>query len=139
MNLDALRASDLMSTKVATAEPHESLRLAVRRMAEHRIHCLLVSPTTPGHGIGILTGKDCIQVVADAGPNGLDELCVEDAMTRPAISVPADLCIADCLRLMRMAGVRTAPVLDGPKRVGILSFTDVLDRIARDPDPGGPD
>jgi len=39
--------------------------------------------------------------------------------------------IADCLRLMRMSGVRSAPVLDGTQLVGLLSFTDVLRAVAR--------
>ena len=61
--------------------------------------------------------------------SALDDLCVEDAMTRPAVTVPAELCISDCLRLMRLAGVRTAPVLDRGELVGVLTFTDVLNSL----------
>lgn len=130
MKLDLVCARDWMTRKVVMAEPHESLRAAVARMGEHRIHGLLVRPDSPSRGYSILTGKDCIRVLCDAGEPALDDLCVEDAMTRPAVTVPADLCIADCLRLMRMAGVRTAPVLDRGELVGILSFTDVLNHLS---------
>ena len=68
-------------------------------------------------------------MICDAGESALDDLCVEDAMTRPAVTVPAELCIHDCLRLMRLAGVRTAPVLDRGELVGILTFTDVLNSL----------
>ena len=98
-------------------------------MGEHRIHGLLIQPDSPTRGISILTGKDCIRVICDAGEAALDELCVEDAMTRPAITVPAELCITDCLRLMRLAGVRTAPVLSRGELVGVLTFTDVLNSL----------
>lgn len=130
MDLDRICARDWMTAKVVMAEPHETLRTAIARMSEHRIHGLLVRPDAPSRGLSILTGKDCIRVVCDAGEAALDDLCVEDAMTRPAVTVPAELCIGDCLRLMRMAGVRTAPVLDRGELVGILSFTDVLNRLA---------
>lgn len=129
MDFDTLCARDLMTRKVVLAEPHESLRCAVTRMSEHRIHGLLVKPESPSRGLSILTGKDCIRVICDAGIAALDDLCVEDAMTRPAVTVPADLCVSDCLRLMRMAGVRTAPVLEHGELVGVLTFTDVLNSL----------
>lgn len=129
MDFDLVCARDLMTKKIVMAEPHESLRAAVTRMSEHRIHGLLIRPASPSRGISILTGKDCIRVICDAGEAALDDLCVEDAMTRPAVSVPAELCITDCLRLMRLAGVRTAPVLDRGELVGILTFTDVLNSL----------
>jgi CBS domain-containing protein len=129
MDLEVVCARDWMTRKVVLAEPHESLRTAVVRMSENRIHGLLVRPSAPQHGLSILTGKDCIRVICDAGEAALDDLCVEDAMTRPAVTVPAELCIADCLRLMRMAGVRTAPVLEAGELVGVLSFTDVLNHL----------
>lgn len=131
MDFDTVCARDLMTRKVVLAEPHESLRCAVLRMSEHRIHGLIVKPESPSRGLSILTGKDCIRVICDAGVGALDDLCVEDAMTRPAVTVPAELCIHDCLRLMRMAGVRTAPVLEHGELVGVLTFTDVLKSLTR--------
>ena len=95
-------------------------------MDEHGIHGLLVDPPGPNRGHCILTGKDCIEVLCDAGEAALDALCVEDAMTRPALTIPASLCVSDCIQLMRHAGVRMAPVLEGNELVGILTFTDVL-------------
>jgi CBS domain-containing protein len=135
MNLEILCARDLMTKKIFQAERHETLRTAVSRMNEHGIHGLLIAPDTPRRGYAILTGKDCIQVLSDNGEEALEELCVEDAMTQPAVTVPDDLCIADCIRLMRLAGVRTVPVLDNRELVGILSFTDILRAIDGPLDP----
>ena len=126
MLLDDLTARDVMTTKVVHAEPHETIREAMIRMDEHGIHGLVVEPTSASRGHCILTAKDCIEVLCDAGETAIDSLCVEDSMTRPAVTVPATLCLSDCIQLMRNAGIRTAPVLEGSKLVGILSFTDVL-------------
>lgn len=130
MDLERVCARDWMTEKVVVAEPHEKLRAALVRMTENRIHGLLVRPESRSRGYSILTGKDIVRVLCDVGVPALDELCVEDAMTRPAVTIPAELCIADCLRLMRMAGVRTAPVVERGELVGVLSFTDVLARLA---------
>lgn len=126
MDFRTLCAGDLMTCKIVEIERHETLRVAVGRMIGHTIHCLLIRPDRPQSGVAILTGKDCIQVIADSGQDALEELCVEDAMTKPAVTVPVHLCIEDCIQLMRMAGIRTAPVLDGVELVGLLSFTDIL-------------
>jgi CBS domain-containing protein len=58
-------------------------------------------------------------------------------VTTPAVSVQKDFLISDCIRLMRMSGVRSVPVLDGVRAVGLLSFTDVV-RAAAFPDGAPP-
>ena len=131
MSLESLRARDLMTTKIVKASPEESLRTALVRMDEHSIHSLLVDPPAANHGHCILTGKDCIEVLCDSGEEAFDVLCVEDAMTRPAVTIPADLVVSDCIRLMRHAGVRTVPVVDCNDVIGILTYTDVLRACAR--------
>lgn len=126
MKLEEVCARDLMTPKIVMALREETLRTAVQRMAEHGIHSLLIEPIAPGHGLSILTGKDCIEVICNVGKDALDELCVEDAMTCPALTLPADLCVSECIQLMRHSGVRTGPVVDGKELVGVLTFTDVL-------------
>lgn len=58
---------------------------------------------------------------------------------RSCLSVQDATQITDCLRLMRMCGVRSVPVLRGTVPVGILSFTDVLCAVAGpvDEEPSG--
>lgn len=132
MNIETATASDLMSRKIVSIERFESLETGIRKMREHGVHCLLVLPDSPARGIGVLASKDCIHVVADSGPEALRALHVEDAMTLPAVTVPAGLCIQDCVQLMRLAGVRSAPVVENRELVGILSFTDVLNALVTD-------
>lgn len=132
MDLEALCARDLMTPKLVFVEPSTSVRSAIREMMDHDIHSVLIRPEHSRRASSILTGKDCIQVIGDAGTEALDELCVEDIMTRPAVTVPAGLCITDCIQMMRLSGVRVAPVVDSGELVGVLSFTDVLKAVIRD-------
>lgn len=125
MNLDQLTAADLMSSPALTIAATETLRSAANLMLERNIHCLLV-PRAPGQCVGVITSKDLVLVLCDGETELLDQLHVSDAMTTPAISVQRAFRIRDCMRLMRMSGVRSVPVLDGVQPVGVLSFTDVL-------------
>jgi CBS domain-containing protein len=126
MNVKHLLAEQLMSPQPVVVGPSESLRSAARLMLERGIHCLLV-PGGPGRLPGIITSKDIVLVLCDGEADLLDQLSVADAMTTPTISVQHDFAIGDCIRLMRMSGVRSVPVLKGLEPVGVLSFTDVLE------------
>lgn len=130
MNIRMQTAGAIMSKELITIHPAETLRSAARLLKKHRIHCLLVPPLEPQRCAGILTIKDIIQVLCQGEPQLLDTLLVQDAMTNPTVSVQRDFLIADCLQLMRVAGVRSVPVLEGTRLVGLLSFTDVVHAVA---------
>ena len=129
MSLKRLTASQLMTEMPIVIEPDESLRSAARLMTEKHLHCLLV-PAQPGRVVGVITSKDIIQVLCEGEVELLDQLRVKDVMTAPALCVQEELTIEDCLRLMRMSGVRSVPVVRGLTPVGILSFTDVLRAVS---------
>jgi predicted transcriptional regulator len=78
----------------------------------------------------VITTKDIVQVLCDGEQALLDQLLVQDSMTAPCVSVQKDFLIADCIQLMRISGVRSAPVLDGVKLIGMLSFTDIVKAVA---------
>lgn len=126
MNVKQRTVGELMSRDIITILPSETLRTAAALMRTHHIHCLLVRPDDPRRAVGIITGKDIVQVLCDAEPELLDQLLVADVMSTPAISVQQDFLVGDAIKLMRISGVRSVPVLEGVKLVGLLSFSDVL-------------
>ena len=130
MSIATLKVHDLMSRQIVTIDSKATLRAAARLMHTRRIHCLLVPGENPESPVGVITTKDIVQVLCEADVSVLDTLHVEDAVTRPALSVQHKLAVVDCIRLMRMTGVRSAPVLDGMSLVGLISFSDVLRTVA---------
>ena len=131
MNVKLRTAGELMTSQVLTIDSDETLRAAAVKLDAHHVHCLLVPHNERRRCVGIITTKDIVQVLCEGEASMLDHLLVADAMTAPAVSLQREFLIADCLRLMRMSGVRSAPVLDGTQLVGLLSFTDVLRAVAR--------
>ncbi len=131
MKFEELTAHDLMSTKLASCDSEASVLEALKRMDALRIHCLLIDAPEAGRSLGIISIKDIVQLLGDAGPELLDELVVSEVMTSPIVSLPDYLRIPDCVNLMRMTGVRSAPVMKDREVVGVLSYTDVVSWIAR--------
>ena len=130
MVLSELTAENLMQRTLVTARASEKLRDAVQRMHCEKIQCLLIPPESKGKAVGILTSKDVVKLLGHEPLSVLEELLVADVMTRPAICVQKDTCVADCVELMRMAGIRRVPVLHGSTLVGILSCSDVFRTVA---------
>ncbi len=130
MNLRSKTAADLMNAEVAIINASATLLAATKEMHARRLRCLIVSPSRPGEGLGIITTKDIISVLDDEEPTVLRDTLVSEAMTRPAVSAQATMCIPDCISLMRMTGVRRLPVLSGDELVGLLSYSDVFNHVA---------
>lgn len=131
-DLRHLRAGDIMTNKLQWARPQESLRVAGQRMADFGLRALLVAGPEPDDLPGILTSKDIVNLLCTQEAAVLDQVTVADVMTRPAICVPKQANMRDCLNLMRMSGVRRLPVLDGAKVVGILSSSDVFKHMLKE-------
>ena len=130
--LHELRARDIMATDVQWTTPGDNLLAAGRRMAEHGLRSLLVRGDDPTDLPGIVTSKDIVNLLGSHDGALLGELRVGDVMTRPAICVPSQTNLRDCINLMRMSRVRRLPVLDGTTVVGVLSSTDVFRRALAD-------
>ncbi|MDP6977424.1 MAG: CBS domain-containing protein [Myxococcota bacterium] len=131
MKFEELTARDLMSTKIETCDSESSVMEALKHMNASRIHCLLIDAPESGRSPGVISIKDIVQLLGDAGPDLLDELVVSEVMTSPVVSLPDYLLIPDCVNLMRMTGVRSAPVMKDREMVGVLSYSDVVSWIAR--------
>tara|TARA_R110002072_G_scaffold241027_12_gene399807 strand:- start:23707 stop:24111 length:405 start_codon:yes stop_codon:yes gene_type:complete len=129
--LKQLFAKDVMNQGMRWAESSENLRTAANRMASHQIRALLVRGENEQDLPGILASKDIVNMVGAHDLTVLEELHVEDACTRPAICVPETTHLLDCINLMRMSGVRRMPVLREGKVVGILSLSDVFERMLK--------
>jgi len=123
-----LRAKDLMQRDAKTVGKSTSLSAAAKMMQELRVSSLIVEPVDEGDAFGIITRKDIVEAfVADT--IDATSYLVEDAMSKPAITVNSGLSIYNCQQMMRMVGVRRMPVVDGPKLVGVLSNSDIFAKL----------
>lgn len=99
-----------------------TLTTAAALMRDHRCSALLAE--TRAGGIGVVTERDIVLALADAGA-AAD--WVTDVMTRDVVVVSADATIAEAAQTMLDAGIRHLVVEDPERdRVGIVSMRDLL-------------
>lgn len=128
MNIKELRVSEVMQPTVKTIAGEATVEAAAKMMYERKVSSLVVEPADDRDAFGIITRKDVIEVMTDEDED-LAYL-VEDVMSKPAITIGSRMSIDNCLRMMRLAGTRRLPVVDGEKLVGIISNTDIFVKIA---------
>jgi CBS domain-containing protein len=136
MNVKGLCVGDLMHKEVQTVPESAPLVEAALLMHRLNVSSLVVEKEGASDAFGILTRKDVVMALSSDVP-GADPLLVKDVMTKPAITVAPELSIGQCLRLMRMAGVRRMPVESGGRLVGILSNSDLFRRYVENLKPAG--
>lgn len=121
-----MKATDVMTTQIASIRGSASVADAVQLMREKGVHCLIVERRTETDAYGILTETDIVYHVAAYGKDP-KTVRVFEIMTKPCITVNPDLEVEYVARLFAMTGIRRAPVIQG-QLLGIISTTDILQK-----------
>lgn len=129
MDFEELTVGAVMSKSVISIAPEATLEDAARQMRDSgETYCIVIAEGD-SRPLGVVTAKDVTQPTLLEEPRMLSALRVQDAMTRPPVTVPRHMTVMDCVRLMRMTGVRRVPVVHGDDVVGVLGFHDVLNQM----------
>lgn len=144
-----MRAADLMTKKVLTARPHSTVREAARWLSSKGFTALPVVDEDDLL-LGIVTEADIVRdrfprdaraLLTDhaAGRNGTVEenaggtapATVAEIMSKPAIALPASTDVAEVAKYMLRHQVRSLPIVDGERLVGIITRRDLVRCLAR--------
>ena len=117
-----MQVKDVMSGKVATCEPTESLEAVARLMKKN--DCGAVPVVSDGKVQGIITDRDIVVRAVAEGKNILD-LDAASCMTRDVESIDADASLEDCMSLMEKKQIRRVVVMD--KKTGIAGIVAQAD------------
>jgi acetoin utilization protein AcuB len=118
-----MRLKDIMTTTVESVRPGDTLERAQARMRLGRFHHLVVIDHR--QVVGILT-EAALQVRQAEGVAR-----VEDAMSRHVVTGTPEMTVRQAANLMRGRAEGALPVIDGPRLVGIVTVTDLLDLLGR--------
>ena len=128
MRARELRVREVMKPAVKTIAKEATIEAAARMMEELGVSSLVIEPDDDKDAFGIVTRKDVIEALLLHEDEDLSYL-VEDVMSKPAITIAGHLSIENCLRMMRVAGTRRLPVVEGTQLIGIISNTDIFTKI----------
>jgi len=114
---------EIMTRKMETILPHDSLRDAAQKMRDLKLGSLAVAED--GKLVGMITDRDiCCRGIAD----GFDpaSTTVSEIMSRDVGFCFSDDSVNDAVRMMEHRHIRRLPVLNHDKSVaGFLSVDDV--------------
>lgn len=120
-----IRARDVMEKGIISIDGMATAREAAAKMRANNVSSLLIEKRHADDVWGILVVQDFIKGVIIAGRTPA-EVNVYEIMTKPVITVPADMDIRYAARLIYRAGIRRAPVLEGGELVGMISLSSLI-------------
>jgi acetoin utilization protein AcuB len=130
-----IRVADWMTENVLAVETFDSIGVARRLMAKHRINQLPVLD----HDVlvGIVTDRD----LRDAYPTSMminrgkaidrfaDSVTVEEIMTHDVFTIRPDTPLKKAVGLLRRHRIGSLPVIKNKSLVGIITRSDILDFV----------
>ena len=124
----AAKVGDYMTRKLATLTPDMEVMEAVHLLVNKRISG---APVLDKHGnlVGVLTEKDCMQVLLKAGYHGEFGGHVSEFMHSPAVTVEAGTPIMEVAERFANSPYRRFPVTEEGRLVGQISRRDVLSAL----------
>ena len=143
-----MRVEEVMSRKLVTVEPDDSLRHAAELMSEHHVSGLPV--VAAGDLVGVVTESDFVTLSSGKGKrrwvdallgrgDSLEDVSqVGDIMTPEPVTVAPDRRLRDAARIMIDANVKRLPVVDeAGTLLGIVSRADLMRSFVRSDDEIG--
>ncbi len=129
--------SKIMSTDLTTVHDSQPVSSLRKIFEENTIHHV---PVVSGEElIGIVSSTDFMRVsfgeFGNQDGKGLDSILdhtykMHDLMNKSPVTVPNTATIRDAARLLGQHSFHALPVVDGPKLVGLITSTDLIQYLA---------
>ena len=120
-----IRARDVMHKGIISIDGMATAREAAAKMRSEKVASLLVEKRHSDDAWGIVVVQDFIKGVIIPGRSP-SEVHVYEIMTKPIITVPADMDVRYVARLIYRANIRRATVEDGGKLIGMISLSSLI-------------
>jgi CBS domain-containing protein len=124
IHLDEGVVKDAMTLKPLTILPDSTVPKAARIMLENKITALPV--LDQGKLIGILTNSDVLKFLIAAYSELRKPVWVQNCMTDEVVTVDRTTSLLEAHRLMGTKRIRSLPVVEDDKLVGLVTRTDLM-------------
>jgi CBS domain-containing protein len=118
-------AKDVMTKRVVFVDGMATAKEAVKIMRSEKADALIVNKRHPQDAYGIVLVHDFIRGVIIPDKRS-EEVNVYEIMSKPAISVPANMDARYVASLLMKVGLRMAPVEEDGELIGMVSLSDLI-------------
>lgn len=137
-----LKLKDIMTRDVVSAGPDMTIRDAMELLSERHISGAPV--VDGGKVVGIFSSSDLLALLADLNDTTpsltfrrrksrttpLEDVTVDEVMTRKVHSLPPDCSIEEAAQVMMKRQIHRVLVMEGDTVLGIVSTSDVAKAVA---------
>ena len=131
MSGTVIRVADVMTAELRKINGLASVREALDRMQSSGTNSLVIERRHEGDEYGFVTVYDVAERVIGAN-RSVERTSVYEIMTKPALTLSAEMNIKYAIRLLARLGVRRALVTRGGDVVGFVSQRDMVMRYVDD-------
>ena len=114
-----------MTKKVVFVDGMATAKEAVEIMRREKVESLIVKKRHPQDACGIVTVLDFIKGVIIPDKTS-EEVNVFEIMTKPTISIPANMDVKYVASLLIKVGLWMAPVEENGEYIGMVSLSDLI-------------
>jgi CBS domain-containing protein len=124
-NAKQLRVADVMKREFDLVDGKLTVKDALLGMKHPETRALIVDKRDPDDEYGLVLISDIAKKIlaADRSP---DRVNLYEIMAKPVLSVPAEMSIRHCARLLERFSIMRAPVMNQGQVVGVVSFHDLV-------------
>jgi CBS domain-containing protein len=117
------RIGDVMTFRLVSVGPDETVRVAISRMLEESVGSVAVCEGS--RLVGMFTERDVLRLAGQDG-GGFADVRVADVMTRNLVTAAPDDDVLSAARVMGERRIRHLPVVQGENILGLIGIRDVL-------------
>lgn len=120
-----VRVADVMKREFDLVDGRMTVKAALQSMKHPETRALIVDKRDSDDEYGLVLISDIAKKVlgADRSP---DRVNLYEIMAKPVLSVPPEMNIRYCVRLLERFGIMRAPVINSGQVLGIVSFHDLV-------------
>lgn len=125
MSRELITVREVMKTEFDCVPGMTTVAQALKTMEHRETKLLVIEKRDQYDEYGVVLISDIANQVlaANRSPQRVN---VYEIMTKPALTVHADMDIRYCARLLHNVGLSRMPVLENGKIIGIVSYTDLV-------------
>ena len=117
---------EVMSKDVKVVGPDSSVKEGVATMNKFNIGSIVV--VEGDRPVGVISERDILKRVVEPCLSP-ETLTARQVMTSPVLSISETTSIGEAAKLMAKKKVRKLPVMRKEKLVGIVTFTDIVNKV----------
>lgn len=103
----------------------DSVKEATNLMKEHNLDAVFVNKRNQADAYGIVTISDIINKVVVKNKSQ-EDVSIYEIMTKPTISIPADMNVKYVPRMLVNASIQTAPIEEDGKYIGMVHLNQFI-------------